>query len=85
MLAILKLCHDDSMFRRFLPYEKVAAHKTGATSAVRTSAGILNTDSGPIAICVLTAENQDQRWIPDNAGQVLIARIAEAVVELHRK
>jgi beta-lactamase class A len=85
MLALLKLCHDDSMYRRFLPYDKVAAHKTGATNAVRTSAGILNTESGPVAICVLTAENKDQSWNPDNAGQVLIARIAEAVVELNRQ
>ncbi len=85
MLAVLKLCHDDSMFRRFLSYDKVAAHKTGATNAVRTSAGILITETGPIAICVMTAENKDQSWVPDNGGQVLIARIAREVVELNRK
>jgi beta-lactamase class A len=85
MLGILKLCQDNAMFRRFLANEKVAAHKTGATNAVRTSAGILITDAGPVAICILTAENKDQSWVPDNAAQVLIGKIAREVVILNSK
>lgn len=85
MLTLMRLCHDDSMFRRFLNENQVIAHKTGATNAVRTSAGILQTETGPVALCVLTSENVDHSWLPDNAGQVLIARIAQKVMDYHRK
>src|SRR5207244_10807130 len=39
------------------------------------------TPAGPIALCVLTKENKDTRWADDNAGDMLCARIAEAVYE----
>jgi hypothetical protein len=32
-------------------------------------------------VCVLTSENEDQRWKPDNAGNVLCAKVAQAVYE----
>jgi hypothetical protein len=35
--------------------------------------------SGPVALCVLTTENDDKRWERDNAAQVLLANIAKAV------
>ena len=32
-------------------------------------------------MCVLTAKNEDKSWKDDNAGNVLIGRVAERVVE----
>jgi beta-lactamase class A len=81
MLKTLKACDDKDMFARFLPAGMELAHKTGAVSDARTSAGIAYTRSGPVALCVLTAENEDRRWVRDNAAEVLIARIAQAVYE----
>lgn len=80
MLAHLRACDDTEMFKRFLP-GVVLAHKTGAVSDARTEAGIMTTPSGPVALCVLTTENEDRRWVVDNAAQVLLGNAAKAVYD----
>ncbi|MGH7136915.1 MAG: serine hydrolase [Pirellulales bacterium] len=79
MLAHLKACDDKDKFRRFLPDDAVLAYKTGSLDAVRTAAGIIYTRGGPVALCVLTADNADHRWTRDNAGDLLCAEIAREV------
>jgi beta-lactamase class A len=79
MLEHLKNCTFKETFRRFLPAGTVVAHKTGSVSGVRTDAGILYLKSGPVALCVLTADNADTRWTLENAGNVLCARVAQEV------
>jgi hypothetical protein len=79
MLEHLKKCTFKETFRRFLPEGTVVAHKTGAVSNARTDAGILYLKSGPVALCVLTADNADTRWTLENAGNVLCARVAQEV------
>lgn len=79
MLAHLKACDDRHKFRRFLPDGAVVAYKTGSLDAVRTAAGIIYAPAGPIALCVLTADNEDHRWTSDNAGDLLCAEIAREV------
>lgn len=79
MMAFLVACDDTEMFKRYLPPTVRLAHKTGAVSAARTEAGLMMLPSGPVAVCVLTNENADQRWVVDNAAQVLLANIAKAV------
>jgi hypothetical protein len=79
MLAHLKTCDDTHKFRRFLPDDTVLAYKTGSVDAARTAAGILYTPAGPVALCVLMAENGDQSWTRDNAGDLLCAEIAREV------
>jgi len=74
-------CQDKDRFPALLPATIKIAHKTGAVDAIRTDAGLMETPSGTIAICVLTAKNQDRRWTPDNAGNVLCARIARLVYD----
>lgn len=75
MLDHLRHCDDDSMIARSLPASAHFAHKTGAVAAVRTDAGIMETPGGAIAICILTRDNEDRRWAPDNAAQILCADI----------
>jgi beta-lactamase class A len=79
MLNHLKACDDKHKFRRFLPDGAVLAYKAGSVDAARTAAGILYTRGGPVALCVLTADNEDRRWTPDNAGDLLCAEIAREV------
>jgi D-alanyl-D-alanine carboxypeptidase (penicillin-binding protein 5/6)/beta-lactamase class A len=81
MLEHLKKCEDKDKFSRFLPEKAIVAHKTGSVNNARTDAGIIYTSSGPVAVCVLTNENEDQRWKPDNAGNVLCANVGQAVYE----
>ena len=81
MLDILAHCEDRDKFPRFLPEGVKVAHKTGSVSDARTDAGILYLPSGPVALCVLTTGNEDQRWTADNAGNKLCASIAKEVCD----
>jgi beta-lactamase class A len=36
---------------------------------------------GTVALCVLTADNKDTRWVVDNGGNVVCADIAKAVAD----
>jgi D-alanyl-D-alanine carboxypeptidase (penicillin-binding protein 5/6) len=80
MLAHLRTCEDRRIPRLLPPGTKVA-HKTGSVSAVRAAAGIIEAKSGPIALCVLTRDNKDQRWTDENAAEVLTSKIAKAVYD----
>jgi serine-type D-Ala-D-Ala carboxypeptidase (penicillin-binding protein 5/6) len=75
----LYLCEDRMKLARFLPPGTKFSHKGGAVTPVRTDGGVMETPSGPIAVCVLTANNRDKRWIDDNAAQRLCAAIGRAV------
>ncbi len=81
MLEHLKKCEDKDKFTRFLPAKTVVAHKTGYVSDARTDAGIIYTLGGPVALCVLTAENEDKAFGPDSAGNLLCAKVAKEVYE----
>jgi beta-lactamase class A len=81
VLGHLKKNQDKDKFTSLLPPETVVAHKDGAVSDARTDAGIVYTPGGLVAICVLTNDNEDQRWRPDNAGNVLCARVAREVYD----
>ena len=81
MLEHLKNAQDKDCFPRFLPAKTVVAHKTGAVVGVRTDAGIIYTPGGPVAVCVMTADNEDKAWRPDNAGNVICGRVAQEVYQ----
>lgn len=81
MLAHMSAHGSDSNFARQLPPGVVVAQKSGSVSAVRCGAGIIESPSGPIALCVMTAKNKDQRWSDDNAAELLSSQIAKAVYD----
>ncbi|MGE0756898.1 MAG: serine hydrolase [Pirellulaceae bacterium] len=81
MIAHLLACEDKNKFSRELPPGTRLAHKTGSVNAVRTDAGLLMSPSGPIAICVMTADNDDKRWSTDNAAEVLCGRVARIIYD----
>jgi beta-lactamase class A len=81
MLEHLKKCEDKDKFPRFLPAKTVVAHKTGSVSDARTDAGIIYTPSGPVALCVLTSQNEDKTFRPDNAGNLFCAKVAKEVYD----
>ncbi|MFO0890271.1 MAG: serine hydrolase [Isosphaeraceae bacterium] len=85
MLEHLRACDDDEKFPRFLPAGTKIAFKTGSLADTRTAAGIIECPAGPVAVCVLSHSNEDHRWVPDNAGNVLCAEIARAVFDHYNK
>ncbi len=81
MYEHLLACQDKPRLARFLPKGTKVALKTGSVSATRNGAGIIESPSGHIAICVLTSKNKDQRWEDDNAAELLCAEIARLTYE----
>jgi beta-lactamase class A len=81
ILHHLRKNEDKDKFPRMLPPGTTLAHKDGAVSNARTDAGLLFTPTGVIAVCVLSDRNADQRWVGDNAGNLLCARVARAVCD----
>ncbi len=79
MLAHMFACDDKLKVPRLLPPGTRVAHKTGSVNASRTDAGIMETPSGPIAYCILTSKNKDQRWTDDNEGDRFCAEIGAAI------
>lgn len=80
MIGILRKTQDNEKLLRLLPAGAVMAHKTGSVSDAKTDAGILYLNGRPaVAICVLTCDNADQRWVLDNKAQLTIAHIGRAV------
>ena len=85
MLNQLRACDDKNKFTRFLPPGTRVAFKTGDLDAAKTAAGLIECGKGPVAVCVLTDENEDRRWVIDNAGNRLCAEVAREVFEHFRK
>src|SRR5262249_51229991 len=81
MLGHLKKNDDKLKFPRLLPRGTGLAHKDGSVPEARPDAGILYTPAGAIAVCVLTNGNADRRWVDDNAGNVLCAKVAREVYD----
>ena len=79
MLDILEHNTDNEMLVRFADGVR-AAHKTGATDAVRTECALFHLASRIVA-CVMTKENLDRRWVIDTEPQVTLARMGEAIVK----
>ncbi|MCA9067392.1 MAG: serine hydrolase [Planctomycetaceae bacterium] len=77
MIDHLLKCENTTRLPGLLPDGIKVAHKTGSVSRVRTESGIIFSPSGPIAICVLTASNQDQRWSEENSGHRLCSSVAK--------
>lgn len=77
----LLTCEDKAKFPRFLPSGTKIAFKTGSVNESRTCAGIIECEGGPVALCVLTSENEDASWRDDNAGNLLCAKIAKEVYD----
>jgi D-alanyl-D-alanine carboxypeptidase (penicillin-binding protein 5/6) len=81
MLEHLFACDDKQKVPRSLPAGTRVAHKTGSVNASRTDAGIMETPGGPIAFCILTTNNKDERWTEDNEGDLFCAEIGSAIYQ----
>lgn len=58
------------------------ASKTGSLNAVRNDVAIVSGKSGPMVISIFTWDNEDHGWTVDNSAEVLIAKLAKAIVDV---
>lgn len=61
--------------------DSAIANKTGALDHVRNDVGAVYTKKGEIVISMFTHDNADTSWTPDNEAEVLMAKIAKAIVD----
>ncbi|HEX8211784.1 MAG TPA: serine hydrolase [Longimicrobium sp.] len=78
-LRMLRANQDAGKLQRWLPGNLDAAHKSGDVDQARNDCGILYGAEAPVAVCVMTRENQDRSYMPDNPANLLIARIGREV------
>jgi beta-lactamase class A len=57
------------------------ANKTGSLNQVRNDVGMVFTKKGDIVISAFTTGNADTSWTADNHAEILMAMLAQAVVE----
>ena len=81
VLAHLRSNEDKDKFPRLLPRGTIIAHKDGSVSDARTDAGLIYTPNGIIVVCVLTDQNRDHRWVSENEGNALCAKVAKEVYD----
>jgi beta-lactamase class A len=84
----MEQCDDKDKLPRFLPPGTKVEHKTGSVNSSRTDAGLIYVPAPdnpkktqPIALCVMTDENKDRRWVVDNGGNATCAKVAKAVYD----
>ncbi|HEY8298515.1 MAG TPA: serine hydrolase [Candidatus Baltobacteraceae bacterium] len=78
-VGMLKNQTDRDGIPRYLSAD--VANKTGALDDVRNDVGIVYARNGPVIVSEFTYDNKDQSWTPDNAAQVLMARLAKTIVD----
>jgi beta-lactamase class A len=59
-----------------LPPTVQAASKQGAVDRSRSEVVLVNAPSGDYIFCVITRNQQDESWRPDNEGYVLLRRVS---------
>lgn len=79
-ISMLKHQTDGNSIPRYLTGVDVA-NKTGSLDDVRNDVAIVYAKNGPIVISAFTYANADQSWTPDNAGALLIGKMAKTIVD----
>ena len=59
-----------------LPPTVQAASKQGAVDKSRSEVVLVNAPSGDYVFCLITKNQQDESWHPDNEGYVLLRRVS---------
>lgn len=57
------------------------ADKIGALDDVRNDVALVYTKRGPVIISIFTYDNADKSWTPENKAEILIGRMAKAIVD----
>ncbi len=87
MIIIIRSQQDHDMVPRYL--ERIdssedlsaIADKVGALDDVRNDVALVYTVRGPVIISIFTYDNEDKSWTPENKAEILIGRLAQAIVE----
>ena len=86
MLHMLRNQQDRDSLPRYLQtmdtseHGSAIANKTGALNQVRNDVALIAGKNGLIVIAAFTQDNADQRWTPENEGELTLARLGRVIV-----
>jgi beta-lactamase class A len=72
---LTRIYWDSEALSQIPPYVQVAS-KSGAVDRSKSEVVLVNAPHGDYVFCVITKNQQDQRWEPDNEGYVIIRKIS---------
>lgn len=78
-IRMLLANQDGQLLTRWLPGNVRVAHKSGAVDRARNDCGIVYSPAAPLALCVMTRENEATTYAVDNPAYLLAARVAREV------
>ena len=81
MFRVLSRQYWDGEGLSQIPPTVHVATKNGAVNASKSEAVLVNAPSGDYVYCVITKNQQDQRWEEDNEGNVLLRKVARMLWE----
>ena len=81
MFRVLSKPYWDGEALSQLPPTVHVASKSGAVNASKSEVVLVNGPSGDYVFCIITKNQQDQRWEPDNEGYVLIRHVSRMLWE----
>jgi beta-lactamase class A len=76
MFRVLSKPYWDGEAVSQIPPTVHVASKSGAVNASKSEVVLVNAPGGDYVFCVITKNQQDQRWVHDNEGYVLIRNIS---------
>lgn len=86
MINIMRNQQYQAMIPRYLQRKDTSeslsaiADKVGELDDVRNDVALVYTTGGPVIISIFTYDNEDQSWTPENKAEMLIGRMAQAIV-----
>ena len=81
MFRVLSKPYWDGEAVSQIPPNVHVASKSGAVNASKSEVVLVNAPSGDYVFCVITKNQQDQRWVYDNEGLVLIRNVSRMLWE----
>lgn len=78
-IRMLLANQDATMLTRWLPSGTRVAHKSGTVNEARNDCGIIYAPAAPIALCVMTRENEDTSYAVDASPHLFVAEVAREV------
>jgi len=81
MFRVLSKQYWDGEGPSQIPPNIHVATKNGAVNASKSEVLLVNAPSGDYVYCVMTKNQQDQRWEDDNEGNVMLRKVARVLWE----
>lgn len=75
---LIRIYWDRESLSQIPPYVQ-AASKTGSLDQSKSEVVLVNAPHGDYVFCVITKNQQDQRWIRENAGYTLLRNVSKTL------